>query len=102
MLDTNQILREVLNMRKDIKESRVKPDSEKLKLKYSYLNLNVPTLFRMVYADSCDYMHMLNHFITNLNKMNRKEITLEEANIEIGDKVAEKCFPENLYKETKK
>lgn len=88
-LDVNNLLKQVLDMRKDIINSEVLT-KDQYSSKYNYLYTYSPTLFEMVYLNEEPYLNQLNLMISNIMKIKRKEISQETADKEIGEKLAEK------------
>lgn len=83
------MLKEVLDMRKDI-QSNLVITKEQYTEKYSYIFKNTPTLFEMVYKDEGPYLEQLQFMIKNANKINRNEINQYDADVEVGKELANK------------
>lgn len=94
-LDINKLLKEVLDMRKNIVSNLVL-SKDNYKEKYIYLSSNSPTLFEMVYKDEGPYLEQLKFMIENANKIKRKELSQYDADVEVGANLANKYIYPNI------
>lgn len=87
ILNTDKLLKEVLDMKKDLENDTVS-SKENYKSKYNYLSTFSPTLFDMVYKNEKDYMNLLNDMVKSANKIKKKNLSQHQADVEIGEKLA--------------
>lgn len=95
ILDTNLVLKQVLNMRENIQDSEVMT-KDQYKEKYSYLADNSPTLFDLVYKDETNYLSYLEYMLKNTNKVGRNELSQYDADVEIGKTLANDYIYPNI------
>ncbi len=81
-LDYNKILKEVLEMKKELKNSS-KTFGE-LELQFNYLSENCNTLFRSIYDEpNFNHLMVLQPMFEALSKKKNKTISEEQANEEV-------------------
>lgn len=95
ILDTNKILKEVLDMRKDL-ENNLVLTKDKYKEKYNYMSGKTPTLFEIVYKNEGNYLEYLNFMINNAHKLQRNEVNQYDADVTVGTKLAKDFVYSNI------
>ncbi len=94
VVDTKKLLDEIVAMRNDVKKGYLLDDQYKLLYKFTYEN--TPTLFRMVLKNDSNYMTVLNTLIKNVKKIETNEISQEDADVIIGQELADKYIYPNI------
>ena len=94
-LDLNKILKQVLEFRKEIQNNEV-ITKDQYKEKYNYLSEKAPTLFDMVYKDEGPYLEQLNFMLINANKIKKNEVSQYDADVKVGQKLADEYIYPNI------
>lgn len=88
MLDYNLITEQLESMQKDLHNSEV-ITQDAYKIKYEYLCTKVPTLFELLYKNNDIDIEQLKFMILQANKITNKEISQYDADVIIGQKLAD-------------
>jgi hypothetical protein len=78
MLDNYKLLRQVVDMRNDIKNDLIL-SKEEYSTKYNYLYTHSPTLFEIVYSDEKPYLEQLDDMMRMFTDVKTEKITQEDA-----------------------
>lgn len=101
ILDTDLVLSQVLEMRNDIHDNKVITKNE-YKVLYPYLAEKAPTLFEIVYKDEIDYVDYVKYMITNAIKVGNNELSQYDADVVVGQKLADDYIHPNIDMEKEK
>ena len=101
ILDTDLVLSQVLQMKNDITDNQVITKDE-YKIMYSYLAEKAPTLFDIVYKNEIDYVDYVKYMITNAVKVGNNELSQYDADVVVGQKLADDYIHPNIDMEKEK
>jgi hypothetical protein len=88
MLDYNLITTELESMQIDLQNNEIL-DKDSYKTKYNYLYTHTPTLFDLLYKSNDIDIEQLKFMILQAQKIDKKEITQHDADVIIGQKLAD-------------
>ncbi len=87
-LDYTLITSQLESMQQDLQNNEVLT-KDSYKTKYNYLFTHVSTLFELLYNSKDINIDQLKFMISQAKKINKKEITQYDADVIIGQKLAE-------------
>lgn len=88
MLDYTLITHQLTAMQTDLQNSEVMTN-DSYKAKYDYLATYVPTLFDLLYKNNDVDIEQLTFMISQAQKIDKKEISQYDADVIIGQKLAD-------------
>jgi hypothetical protein len=101
MLDYTLITSQLESMQKDLHNSEVMT-KESYRSKYDYLATYVPTLFELLYKNNDVDIEQLKFMITQAKKIDNKEVTQYDADVVVGQKLADTYITPIVEAPTKK
>ncbi len=88
MLNYTLITIELESMQRDLQNNEIL-DKDSYKTKYNYLYTHTPTLFELLYKSNDIDIEQLKFMISQAQKIDQKEITQHDADVIIGQKLAD-------------
>ncbi len=100
--DTENLLNQVLDMRKEILSSSKKRKRDYYRFKYPFLYCKSITLFDVVFANEYNYLPILNNMFSGLNKIISGEENKENFEKEMGQKLYDHYIQPKLDQDKEK